>query len=98
MTSFDLEDAEALLTQLRRFYETLREEWSSVSNQWGNLKSVWHDVQFDKFEPLFEKLSDTHRESEKECEEYIAFMKEQIQIAQEVRDRLKDKLGAMENL
>ncbi len=98
MTTFDLEDAEALLTQLQRFHETLDQEWTSVLNRWGNLKSVWYDAQFDRFEPYFEKLSDTHRESERECEAYIAFMKEQIQVAEKARASLTEKLGAMENL
>lgn len=86
MTSLDLEDAKALLTQLQGFRETLHQEWiTSVSNQWGNLKLVWHDELFDQFEPPFEQLDDSYREAEKDCEEYITFIKEQIQIAEEVR-------------
>ena len=93
-TSFDLEDAETLLKQLQRFHETIRQDWSKVLSQWANLRSVWHDQQFDKFEPLFEKLTTTYSDSERECEEYIAFMQDQIRIAEDRRA----KMGALKDL
>ena len=92
-TSFLLEDAEILLQQLQQFHDTLQREWSRVSNQWSNLKSVWQDEQFDKFEPLFEQLSFTHLNADRECEGYKFFLNEQIQIAQERQARLGNLPG-----
>jgi uncharacterized protein YukE len=92
-TSFVLEDAETLLKQLQQFHETLQQEWSRVSNQWANLKSVWRDEQFDRFQPLFEQLSSTYQNADRECEGYIIFLHEQIQIAQEKQSRLGNLPG-----
>lgn len=93
-TSFSSEDAEVLLNQIQQFYETLRQEWSRVLNQWGNLKLTWRDEQFYKFEPLFEDFAANYGAIEKECEEYMAFLQEQIQIA----EQRKSKLGALTDL
>jgi len=90
-TSFDLEDAKALLSQLTEFYRTLWQEWKRVSNQWENLKAVWHDEQFDKFELLFDKLSTAYDDAIKDCEKYISFLDKEIQIAESE----KEKLGSL---
>jgi hypothetical protein len=92
-TTFDSEDAEVLLNQLRGFQDTLRQEWSRVLNQWGNLKYVWRDQQFDKFEPLFEKFSATYDDAERECGKYIAFIEEQMRINEERKQQLSGRLG-----
>ncbi|MEH2363821.1 hypothetical protein [Nostoc sp.] len=93
ITKFEREDAEVLLNQLQQFQKTLQQEWSRVSNQWGNLKSVWLDEQFENFEPLFEKLSATYDDANRECEGYIAFLNRQIQIDEEREQRLRNRLS-----
>ncbi len=89
-TSFDLEDAKNLLSQLTQFYRTLWQEWSHVSTQWNNLKETWRDEQFNQFEPLFEQLSSTYKDEIEECESYIVFLKQQIEIADKRRVKLGD--------
>jgi hypothetical protein len=86
-TSFDLEDAKALQDRLGELYQTWH-EWQKVESQWANLKSVWRDEQFDKFEPLFEKLSTTYDNAMEECHQYRGFLAQQIQIAEERRFKL----------
>jgi len=93
-TSFELEDAQILLSQLQQFQDTLRQEWSRVLNQWRNLEQTWRDEQYYKFEPLFEKLSSTYNDAEKECEGYLAFITKQIQIA----EKRNQSLGNLDNL
>lgn len=93
-TTFKLDDAVDLLSQLEGFREAIKQDWSMVENQWANLKSCWHDDQYNTFEPLYNKLSSTHKDSEKECEEFISFMREQIRIAEE----RNAKLGALKGL
>jgi hypothetical protein len=87
-TSFDSQDAENLLKDLQDINDDLRHEWSKVLNQWSNLKSVWRDVQFDRFEPLFEKFQTAYHEAEKECDQYTTFMKEQIRINENKKEKL----------
>lgn len=93
-TSFELEDAQILLNQLQQFQETLRQEWSRVLSQWSNMKHTWRDEQYYKFEPLFEKLSSTYNDAEKECDTYIIFINEQIQVA----EKRKQSLGNLDTL
>ncbi|EKD10329.1 hypothetical protein [Limnospira platensis] len=94
-TSFIVEDAEQLLTELRRFNDSLKTEWSRVQSQWDNLKKCWHDPQYDEYSPLFEKLKERYQQTEIECEKYIAFIYKQIEITKEdapdissVRDKM----------
>jgi hypothetical protein len=86
--SFEITDAQDLLGQLQQFDDTIRQDWAKVLNQWGNLKSVWRDQQFDRFEPLFDKLSSTYNDAERECEGYIAFLQDQIRIAEARQSRM----------
>lgn len=88
-TSFDLEDAEVLLNQLQQFYESLQQEWSRVLNQWNNLQVTWRDEQFDKFEPLFGKLSSTYTQAETDCQKYISFINEQISRLEDRQQKSK---------
>ena len=89
-TSFSTEDAEMFLSEMQAFRETLQQEWSRVLNQWSNLKVTWHDEQFDRFEPLFEKLVASHSNAERECEKYIVFIQEQIRIVDDRKSRLRN--------
>ncbi|MDJ0648106.1 MAG: hypothetical protein QNJ60_05310 [Xenococcaceae cyanobacterium MO_188.B19] len=92
-TSFERQDAEDLLNQLKQYHETQRQEWSSVLNQWKNLESVWLDKQYEKFEPLFDKLSSTYSEAEKDCEKYMDFIQKQIQIDDQRKQKLASGLA-----
>jgi len=87
-TKFSTDDASDLLRELQQFKDILNDEWSRVLNQWSNLESVWHDQQFDKFEPLFEKVIVNYRDTEQENEKYISFIQEEIKIAEERNQRL----------
>lgn len=82
-TTFNSEDAEALLKELQQFQDAIRNEWSQVLNKWSNLKSVWHDRQFDEFEPIFEQFISTYSDAEQESEKYISFVQRQIDLANE---------------
>jgi hypothetical protein len=93
-TSFSIEDANLFLSEQQELLEVLRQEWSRVLNQWSNLKVTWSDEQFDRFEPLFEKFVANYQDVEKESEKYIAFMQEQIRIAEE----RKSKLGSLPSI
>lgn len=92
-TSFDAQDAEDLLKELEQFHEAIRDEWSRVLNQWNNLKSVWRDQQFDRFEPIFEKFISTYMEAEKESDQYIRFVREQIEINENKKQKLAGRLA-----
>ncbi|MGL4500276.1 MAG: hypothetical protein ACRCU2_14515 [Planktothrix sp.] len=89
-TSFNLEDADCLLRQLDQFRGTLQQEWGKVAIQWENLKSNWHDQQFDKFAPLFEKLSSTYQDEVDDCEKYMVFLVQQIKTAEQRKVKLGD--------
>ncbi len=91
-TSFSLEDAAVLLSDLQQFRETFQQEWSRVLSQWANLKIAWRDEQFDKFEPLFEKMAANYQDAEQDCDNYIEFLQEQIRIA----ESRKSKLGGLD--
>ncbi|MBP0013396.1 MAG: GNAT family N-acetyltransferase [Roseofilum sp. SBFL] len=91
-TSFSSEEAQILLRELQQFCETLKQEWSWVVSQWSNLKVTWHDEQFDRFEPLFEKMAAHYNDVERDCEQYIEFLQEQIRIA----DERKSALGSLD--
>ena len=89
-TSFNLEDTECLLKQLNQFRVTLQQEWGKVATQWENLKLTWHDQQFDKFAPLFEKLSSTYQDEIDECEKYMLFLVQQIKTAEQRKVKLDE--------
>jgi hypothetical protein len=92
--SFETDNAKELLNELQKFEDAVSSDWRQVLNRWSSLKSVWKDQQFDKFEPLFENLSNTYTQVEQECEEYIDFLKHQIDIA----ETRKSKMGALDSL
>ena len=92
-TTFKLDDAMDLLSQLQSFQEALKQDWSMVENKWADLRSCWNDEQYNYFEPFYEKLSATHKDSEKECEEFISFMREQIRIAEKHKTDLAKLKG-----
>ena len=79
-TSFVRADAEQLLTELRKFNESLKAEWSIVKNQWKNVDETWHDKQYEKYYPLFERLESRYQEAEIQCEKYISFIDREINI------------------
>lgn len=86
--SSSLEDIQRLLQELRKFREILQQDWSRVLNQWGNLKATWQDDQFYHFEPLFEKFAADYTQREKDCENSIYFLQEQLRILDEQKQRL----------
>lgn len=87
-TSFDVLDAKVLDSHLQQFRDVLIREWSSVSSQWRNLSMTWHDDQHARFEPIFNKLLATYADAQRETEEYIAFLENQIRIAEERAQKL----------
>ncbi|AMW29883.1 hypothetical protein [Arthrospira platensis] len=94
-TSFNLEDAECLLRQLDQFRGTLQQEWGKVATQWENIKLTWHDQQFDKFAPLFEKLSSTYQGEIDGCEKYMGFLVQQIKTAEQRKVKLGDVVNKL---
>lgn len=79
-TSFVRADAEQLLTELRKFNESLKTEWSRVNNQWQNVDETWRDKQYEKYYPLFRKLEEIYQEAETQCHNYIKFIDKEINI------------------
>jgi hypothetical protein len=92
-TSSNLEDMTALLSQLQNFQTSSQIEWSQVLSQWSNLEAVWQDVQYDRFEPLFEDLKATYREVANDCDRYNIFLNEQIRILADIQARLGNLPG-----
>jgi DNA repair ATPase RecN len=87
-TSFEVEDAENLKSNLQNIRETLQGEWSVVTSAWKNLQGVWNDQQRDKFENAFEQIIADYQTIEQAAEKYTQQLSEQIQIAQKQNDRL----------
>jgi DNA repair ATPase RecN len=87
-TSFEVEDAENLKSNLQNIRETLQGEWSAVTSAWQNLQAEWNDVQRDKFEDAFQQLLADYQMIEQATERYTQQLSEQIQIAQKQNDRL----------
>ncbi len=94
-TTFEAQDAEALLAKLQEFHDAIRNEWSQVLNKWSNLQSVWHDEQFDQFEPIFEEFLSTYNSAEQESEKYIDFLKRQIALDEDRKQKLANRLNRM---
>jgi GNAT superfamily N-acetyltransferase len=92
-TSFNSEDAEALLSRLAELDLTICQEWQAVENQWSNLQSVWRDRQYDNFEPIFEELAQTYRIAMQDYNEYRRFIIQQIDIAEKRKTSLKTLVG-----
>ncbi|BAZ12178.1 hypothetical protein NIES4071_40060 [Calothrix sp. NIES-4071] len=81
-TSFNIEDAEKLLTQLQQLNEIIQQDWSRVLNQWNNLEQTWQDDSYDDFQTNFQKIVDIYKDEQNELEQHIAFIKKQIEAAQ----------------
>jgi GNAT superfamily N-acetyltransferase len=92
-TSFNSEDAEALLSRLTELDLTICQEWQAVENQWSNLQSVWRDRQYDNFEPIFEELTQTYRIAMQDYNEYRLFIMQQIDIAEKRKTSLQTLVG-----
>ena len=92
-TSFNVEDAEALLSRLAELDLTLCQEWQAVENQWANLQSVWRDEQYTQFEPIFEELIQTYQSAMQDYSEYRLFIMQQIDLAQKQRTSLQTLVG-----
>lgn len=87
-TSFEIDDAENLKSNLQNIQETLQGEWSAVISAWQNLQGAWNDQQRDKFESAFEQILADYQTIEQATEKYTQQLSEQIQIAQKQNDRL----------
>jgi GNAT superfamily N-acetyltransferase len=92
-TSFNSEDAEALLSRLAELDLTICQEWQAVENQWANLQSVWHDEQYTQFEPIFAELIQTYHTAIQDYSEYRLFIMQQIDIAEKRRTSLQTLVG-----
>ena len=87
-TSFDKQNAEALMSQLQQLHETIEKERSKVLSQWGKLQTSWADEQYYKFQPFLGKFAATYGDAERQLEKDVAFLKEQIRLAEERRQKL----------
>lgn len=86
--SFEIEDAEKLLTQLQHLNEVIQQEWLRVLNQWKNLEETWQDKYYDDFKIDFQELLDIYKEEENKLEQHITFLKEQIEVKQHLNQLL----------
>jgi hypothetical protein len=84
---FDVEKAQVLSISLNDFNESWK-EWSVVEKCWANLQLTWRDQQYDKFEPLFEALTDSYSKASQSCDNCKRFILSQIEIAAESRGNL----------
>ena len=96
-TSFNIENAEYFLYQLKDLYQVLQSEWSRVLNQWYNLKSTWYDYHIYQFEDKFEILSSHYSRAIKQCEYSIIFLESRIIIAESLSN-LPDCLPFLDEL
>lgn len=88
-TSFDIQDARDLRDQLAQLRDFLRSEWRSVSSQAGNLRMSWHDSKRDEFDDYYRKqIEAPYANVERELDEYIAFLDNQLRIAEDLKRRL----------
>jgi hypothetical protein len=92
-TSFNSEDAEALLSRLAELDLTICQEWQAVENQWANLQSVWRDEQYTQFEPIFEELIQTYHTAIQDYSEYRLFIMQQIDVAEKRKTSLQTLVG-----
>lgn len=89
-TSFNVEDTEAFLFELQQLQEIIQHDWTGVLNQWENLKIVWKDENFRIFEEKFSDLAVSYQMTEAECERHIAFLNQQILIANKLQPALSN--------
>ena len=90
-TKFEIEDAEQLLIKLESFRSALQQERQKVDSAWGNLNVCWFDQQFHEFQPVYEHLSNIHRNNATTFERYVVFLQGQIRVA----ERRAEKLSAL---
>jgi hypothetical protein len=90
---FDLEKAQGLSVSLGDFNESWK-EWRIVEQCWANLQLTWRDRQYDKFEPIFEALTDSYSKASRSCDDCKRFIVGQIEIASKSRENL---IGSIDN-
>lgn len=89
----NVEHMVALQNQMQQFHQAVGQEWSQTMNQWSNLQSVWRDQQYEKFAPLMEQFASTYSNVDQACEQFTAFIQQQIQIAEDRKSRMGQLQG-----
>lgn len=90
-TSFDIQDARDLRAQLTQLRDLLRQEWRGVSLQANNLRMSWHDSKRDVFDDHYrQQIESPYADVERELDEYIEFINNQLRIAEDLNQRLGD--------
>lgn len=75
---FDIEHAERLRKQLKKFSEQIDFEWQNVLGKWDNLKNCWEDNQSQRFELYFAELHCFLLEALEQINTFDGFLKEKI--------------------
>jgi hypothetical protein len=81
---FSTEEVQELQKQVSRLTVNLDEDWNEVRIKWENLKSCWCDHQYERFEPVFEQLSQQYQQSQDECRDYLLYLKKKIDELQKI--------------
>ena len=88
-TTFNIEDAKELRDQLVQMRQFLRAEWQGVSSQARSLRMTWHDLYQSVFDEYYLKMIEApYAGVERELDQYISFVDNQIRIAEEIKSRV----------
>lgn len=88
-TTFNIEDAKELRDQLVQMRQFLRAEWQGVSRQASYLRGTWHDLYQSVFNEYYVKMIEApYADVERELDQYISFLDNQIRIAEEIKPRV----------
>lgn len=86
-TTFEIDKAEKLKTSLQQTKEGIQQDWQTTASALKNLQSLWNDNQSAKAEQFLEKLASNYRSIETNLDRNIQSISEQINIAQNQKEK-----------
>ena len=86
-TTFEIDKAEELKTSLQQTKDRIQQDWQTTASALKNLQSLWNDNQSAKAEQFLEKLASNYRSIETNLDRNIQSISEQINIAQNQKEK-----------
>ena len=86
-TTFEIDKAEKLKTSLQQTKDGIQQDWQTTASALKNLQSLWNDNQSAKAEQFLEKLVSNYRSIETNLDRNIQSISEQINIAQNQKEK-----------
>jgi len=86
-TTFEIDKAEKLKTSLQQTKDGIQQDWQTTASALKNLQSLWNDNQSAKAEQFLEKLASNYRSIETNLDLNIQSISEQINIAQNQKEK-----------